>query len=133
MISEDLEKTITKAELFKKYKTNEICFAVCFLVALDGELMTDIPTTFFASPDKAIEEAKRTGESVFVYTRKYAKECFDPHILYEDFIDNVTENGFTVPYSIEAKDEFKRITERWFNKHFGKTWFADEFIGRLEA
>lgn len=132
MTSKDLEKTITKAKLFKKYKPNEICFAVCFLVALDGELMTDIPVTFFASLDKAKEEAERTGESVFVYTRKFAKECYDPHTLYEDLTDNVNQEGFDIPYNIEAKEEFERITRRWFNKHFGKAWFADEFIGRLE-
>ena len=124
-------ETITKAELFKKYKPKEICFVVTFLIALDGNFMTDIPVTFFASLEKAIEEAKRTGESVFVYTRKYAKDCFDPHMLYEDLIDNVNEEGFDCPHCVEAKDEFERITERWFNKHFGKAWFADEFIGRL--
>ena len=131
MTDKDLKKTITKAELFKKYKPNEICFVVCFLVAEDGELMADIPATFFASLNKAIEEAKRTGESVFVYTRKYAKDCFDPHTLYEDLIDNVNEEGFDIPYCIEAKEEFERITWRWFNKHFGNAWFADEFIGKL--
>ena len=132
MINKDLEKTITKAKLFKKYKPNEICFAVTFLVALDGILVTDSPVTFFASLDKATEEAKRTGESVFAYTRKYAKECYDPHTLYEDLVDNVNEEGFDIPYyDIEAKEEFEKITNRWFNKHFGKAWFADEFIGRL--
>lgn len=131
MTNKDLEKTITKAELFKKYKTNEICFAVCFVIADDGELMADIPATFFASLNKAIEEAKRTGESVFAYTRKYAKDCFDPHTLYEDLIDNVNQEGFDIPHCIEAKEEFVNITRRWFKKHFGNAWFADEFIGKL--
>jgi hypothetical protein len=101
------------------------------VVADDGELMADMPVLFFASADKAIEEAKRTSESVFVYTRKYAKECFYPHTLYEDLIDNVNEEGFDIPYCIEAKEEFEKITRRWFNKHFGNAWFADEFIGKL--
>ena len=133
MTFKDLEKTITKAELFKKYKPNEICFAVCFVVADDGELMADMPVLFFASADKAIEEAKRTGESVFAYTRKYVKNCFNPHLLYEELADNITKKGFkyNFPYCIEAKEEFEKITKRWFNKHFGKAWFADEFIGKL--
>ena len=131
MTNKDLKKTITKAELFKKYKPNEICFVVTFLIALDESLMTDIPATFFVSLKKAEEESKRTGESVFAYTRKYAKECFDPHTLYEDLIDNVNQEGFDFPYSVEAKKEFEKITRCWFDKHVGNVWFADAFIGRL--
>lgn len=131
MTDKDLEKIITKTELFKKYKPNEICFAVTFLVALDESLMSDIPATFFVSLKKAEKEAKRTGESVFVYTRKYAKDCFDPHMLYEDLVDNVNEEGFDIPYCIEAKEDFINITRHWFKKHFNNAWFADEFIGKL--
>lgn len=127
----NLEKTITKTDLFKKYKPNEICFAVCFLVTDDGELISDI-TTIVGSLEEAKEETKETGESVFVYTRKFAKECYDPHTLYEELMDNLDQEGFDFPYSVEAKKEFEKITRRWFDKHVGNAWFADEFIGKLE-
>ena len=96
---------------------------------LVDKIFETIATTAYRA---SIEIAKEKGYQIYIYTKKFAKECFDADWIFDRMIDDLETEGFDFDYSKADKEEFKRITEEWFNKIVGETWFAYDLLGVLK-
>ena len=122
----------------KEYTTTDLanCFnlymwEVCFVVKQAPDLGDELATV-----TDDLEEAKRIAEEkgyqIYIYKKKFAKECFDADWIFDRMIDDLETEGVDFDYSKADKKEFERITEEWFNKIVGNSWFAYGFLGMLK-
>jgi len=121
-------KEYTTTDLVNCFNAEEICFVVKQAPDLGDELAT-------VTDD--LEEAKRIAEEkgyqIYIYKKKFAKDCFDADWIFDRMIDDLESEGFDFDYSKVDKEEFKRITEEWFNKVVGNSWFAYGLLGVLKG
>lgn len=117
----------SEKNLFEQFKKEEICF----VIELSYEYIDD---TSDVTDD--LKEAKKIAEEneaqIFIYTKKFGKDCFDADYLFEEMIDNVNQEGLDLNCCESDKQEFIRITTEWFNKVIRNYWFADELMGVLK-
>lgn len=104
---------------------------ICFVVEKEFEWIDD---TSDVTDDlkEAKELTKENDYQIFIYTKKFGKDCFDADYLFEEMIDNVNQDGLDLNCCESDKQEFIRITTEWFNKVIRNYWFADECVGVLK-
>lgn len=104
---------------------------ICFVVRQSPDLGDEVTTV-----TDDLEEAKRIAEEkgyqIYIYQKKFAKECFDADWIFDRMIDDLESEGFDFDYSKADKKEFNRITEEWFNKAVEGAWFAYGLLGVLK-
>ncbi len=113
--------------LYGFFKPEEICFVIeqSFDFIDDTSDVTD-------DLKEAKALAKENDYQIFIYRKKFGKDCFDADYLFEQMIDNVNQEGLDLNCCESDKQEFSRITTEWFNKVIGNYWFADECVGVLK-
>ena len=113
--------------LYGFFKPEEICFVI-------ERNYDEIDESSSITDD--LEEAKKLAKEdeyqIFIYRKKFGKDCFDADCLFEDMINNVKYDGLDLDCLESEKQEFIRITTEWFNKVIGNYWFAGEFMGVLK-
>lgn len=113
--------------LYGFFKKEEICFVI-------ERNYDEIDESSSITDD--LEEAKELAEEneaqIFIYRKKFGKDCFNADYLFEDMIDNVNQEGLDLDCLESEKQEFIRITTEWFNKVVRNYWFADEYMGVLK-
>ena len=113
--------------LYDFFKSEEICFVIerNYDEIDESSSITD-------DLEEAKKLAKEDGYRIFIYRKKFGKDCFDADCLFEDMIDNVNQGGLDLDCLESEKQEFIRITTEWFNKVIGNYWFGDEILGVLK-
>lgn len=113
--------------LYDSYKPEEICFVIerNYDEIEESSSITD-------DLEEAKKLAKEDGYQIFIYRKKFGKDCFNADYLFEDMIDNVNQDGLDLDCLESEKQEFIRITTEWFNKVIGNYWFGDEILGVLK-
>lgn len=101
---------------------------ICFVVKKNPDCIDELATVT-DDLDEAKEIAKEKGYHIYIYEKKFAKDCFDADWIFDRMIDDVESEGFDFDHSEADKKEFKRITEEWFNKVVGNSWFAFGLLG----
>lgn len=120
----------------KEYTTTDLanCFnaeEICFAVKEDPDWIDEL-STVTDDFEEAKEIAKEKGYQIYIYKKKFARDCFDADWIFDRMIDDLESEGFDFDYSETDKKEFDRITEQWFNKIVGETWFAYDLLGVLK-
>jgi len=120
----------------KEYTTTDLanCFnaeEICFAVKEDPDWIDEL-STVTDDFEEAKEIAKEKGYQIYIYKKKFARDCFDADWLFDSLTDNLEFEGYDFDYSETDKKEFDRITEQWFNKIVGETWFAYDLLGVLK-
>lgn len=124
----------TMNNLYGLFKPEEICF----VVELDYEYISEL-SHITDDLNDAVSEAKETNSKIFVFTKKFTKDCMDTERLFQDMIENLEEEGLDrnyVLYHMEenGKKEFEEMVEKWFKKNIDQTyWFTDRFLGTLRS
>lgn len=117
----------TTTDLANCFNAEEICFAV----KEDPDWIDELSTV-----TDDLEEAKRIAEEkgyqIYIYKKKFAKDCLDADWIFDSLTDHLEFEGYDFDYSETDKKEFDRITEQWFNKIVGETWFAYDLLGVLK-
>ena len=124
----------TTKNLYGEFKPEE----VCFVVDLDYEYISELS---YITDDMwdAVDEAKETNSKIFVFTKKFTKDCMDTERLFQDMIENLEEEGLDrnyVLYHMEenGKKEFAEMVEKWFRKNIDQTyWITDRLLGTLKT
>jgi hypothetical protein len=124
----------TTKNLYGEFKPEE----VCFVVDLDYEYISELS---YITDDMwdAVDEAKETNSKIFVFTKKFTKDCMDTERLFQDMIENLEEEGLDrnyVLYHMEenGKKEFAEMIEKWFRKNIDQTyWITDRLLGTLKT
>ena len=124
----------TTHNLYGEFKPEE----VCFVVDLDYEYISELS---YITDDMwdAVDEAKETNSKIFVFTKKFTKDCMDTERLFQDMIENLEEEGLDrnyVLYHMEenGKKEFAEMIEKWFRKNIDQTyWITDRLLGTLKT
>lgn len=122
----------TTKNLYGLFKPEEICFIVEESYDYIDELshITD-------DLNDAVSEAKENDYKIFVFEKKFAKDCLYPDRIFQDMLENIQEEGFDIGYVIagdeeNAEKEFTELVKKWFEKYVGNTyWFTDRLLGTL--
>lgn len=123
----------TTKNLYGEFKPEE----VCFVVELDYEYISELSYITDDMGD-AVDEAKENDYKIFVFTKKFTKDCMDTERLFQDMIENLEEEGLDrnyVLYHMEenGKKEFAEMVEKWFRKNIDQTyWIMDRLLGTLK-
>lgn len=123
----------TSKNLYGWFKPEEVCFVVAKSYDYVNELsyITD-------DLNDALSFAKENDYKVFVYEKKFAKDCLNTQLLFRNMLDNIKEEEFDTDYvpnciKKEGEKEFSELIEKWFDKYIGNThWFADRLLGMLK-
>ena len=123
----------TTKNLYSEFKPEE----VCFVVAKSHDYVDEF---LYITDDlnDALSFAKENDYKVFVYEKKFTKDCLNTQLLFRNMLDNIKEEGFDTDYvpnyiKKEGEKEFSELIEKWFDKYIGNThWFADRLLGMLK-
>lgn len=124
----------TTKNLYGEFKPEE----VCFVADLDYEYISELSYITDDMGD-AVDEAKENDYKIFVFTKKFTKDCMDTERLFQDMIENLEEEGLDrnyVLYHMEenGKKEFAEMVEKWFRKNIDQTyWITDRLLGTLKT
>lgn len=120
--------------LYGWFKPEEICFVV--------EKNYDyIDEVSYITDDlnDALSEAKENDYKIFIFTKKFAKDCLYPDKIFRDMLENLEEEGFDIGYVIggdeeNAEKDFTNLIHKWFEKYVGNNyWFTDILLGTLKV
>jgi hypothetical protein len=85
----------------------------------------------------ALDEAKENDYKIFVFEKKFAKDCLYSDKIFQDMLETLEEEGLNIGYVIggdeeNAEKEFTALVEKWFEKYVGNNyWFTDRLLGTL--
>jgi len=122
----------TTKNLYGEFKSEEICFVVEIEYDCINELsyITD-------DLDDALSEAKENNYKIFIYTKKFAKNCLNTRRIFEDMLEDLEEEGLDRSYVLDhtkrsGRKEFAKLINKWFKKYVRNDyWFSDRFLGTL--
>ena len=123
----------TTKNLYIEFKPKE----VCFIVEKSYDYIDDLSYVTDDVND-AVSEAKENDYKIFIFTKKFAKDCLYPDILFQNMLDDLEDEGLDSTYILnyigaDGTEEFKKLIEQWFNKYVGNDyWFAGEPVGVLK-
>lgn len=122
----------TTKNLYGLFKPEELCF----VVEIDYDCIDEL-SYITDDLDDALSEAKERDDKIFIYTKKFAKDCLYPDRIFQDILENLEEEGLDIGFVIagvekDAKEEFAELINKWFEKYVGNDyWFSDRFLGTL--
>lgn len=122
----------TAKNLYGEFKLEEICFVV-------EESYDNIDELSYITDDvnDALSEAKENDYKIFIYTKKFAKDCLNTHRIFEDMLENLEEEGLDRSYVLDhtkrsGRKEFAKVINKWFKKYVRNDyWFSDRLLGTL--
>lgn len=109
---------------------------LCFIVEVDYDCIDEL-SYITDKLDDALSKAKENDDKIFIYTKKFAKDCMDTERIFQDMLENLEEEGLDRNYMLyhmeeSGKKEFAEMVEKWFSKNIDQTyWFYDRFLGTL--
>lgn len=126
----------TIKNLYNEFKPEDVCFVVaksCSYISDLSYLTDDL--------NDALSFAKENDYNIFVYKKKFTKDCLDTYSIFRNTIENIQEAGFDIDYALcikncgkKAEKDFNELIEQWFFKYIdSNTWFADNLIGTLKV
>lgn len=122
----------TTKNLYGEFKPEEICF----VVEKDYDYIDELSYITDGLND-ALDEAKENDYKIFVFEKKFAKDCLNTHKIFEDMLENLEEEGWNIGYVIggdeeNAEEDFAKLINKWFEKYVGNNyWFTDRLLGTL--
>lgn len=117
---------------YGKFEAEEICF----VVEIDYDCIDEL-SYITDKLDDALSKAKENDDKIFIYTKKFAKDCMDTERIFQDMLENLEEEGLDRNYMLyhmeeSGKKEFAEMVEKWFSKNIDQTyWFYDRLLGTL--
>lgn len=109
---------------------------LCFIVEVDYDCIDEL-SYITDKLDDALSKAKENDDKIFIYTKKFAKDCMDTERIFQDMLENLEEEGLDRNYMLyhmeeSGKKEFAEMVEKWFSKNIDQTyWFYDRLLGTL--
>ena len=85
----------------------------------------------------ALDEAKENDYKIFVFEKKFAKDCLYSDKIFQDMLETFEEEGLDIGYVIggieeDAEKDFTKLINKWFEKYVGNNyWFTDRLLGTL--
>lgn len=122
----------TTKNLYGEFKPEEICF----VVEKDYDYIDEL-SHITDDLNDALDEAKENDYKIFVFEKKFAKDCLYTDRIFQDMLENLEDEGLNIGYAIggieeEAEKEFTELVKKWFEKYVGNTyWFTDRLLGTL--
>lgn len=121
----------TEQQLFSKWESEKLCYVIekqYDRIDASSDVTDDL--------EEAKELAKEYEQRIFVYLKKYVKECLDPDDVLQDLLDHVEQNGYdsAVLYDQISETEekkFKNYVRNWFDRIVKNSWIADYCVGVL--
>lgn len=117
---------------YGKFEADELCF----IVEVDYDCIDEL-SYITDKLDDALSKAKENDDKIFIYTKKFAKDCMDTERIFQDMLENLEEEGLDRNYMLyhmeeSGKKEFAEMVEKWFSKNIDQTyWFYDRLLGTL--
>ena len=124
----------TTKNLYGEFKPEEICF----VVEIDYDYIDEL-SYITDKLDDALDEAKENDYKIFIFTKKFAKDCLYSDKIFHDMLETFEEEGLDIGYVIggneeNAEKEFTALVEKWFEKYVGNNWwFTDRLLGTLRT
>lgn len=119
---------------YGKFEAEELCFVVekSYDFIDECSYITD-------DLNDALDEAKENDYKIYIYTKKFSKDCLYPYRIFQNILENLKEEGLDIGYAIggneeNAEKEFTELVEKWFEKYVGNSWwFTDRLLGTLRT
>lgn len=109
---------------------------LCFIVEVDYDCIDEL-SYITDKLDDALSKAKENNDKIFIYTKKFAKDCLYPNRLFQNMLESLEEEGLDIGFVIGgiekyAEENFTELVEKWFEKFVGNDyWFYDRLLGTL--
>lgn len=122
----------TTKNLYGEFKPEEICF----VVEKDYDYIDEL-SHITDDLNDALDEAKENDYKIFVFEKKFAKDCLYSDKIFHDMLETFEEEGLNIGYVIggieeEAEEDFAKLINTWFEKYVGNNyWFTDRLLGTL--
>lgn len=122
----------TTKNLYGEFKPEEICF----VVEKDYDHIDEL-SHITDDLNDALDEAKENDYKIFVFEKKFAKDCLYTDRIFQDMLENLEDEGLNIGYAIggieeEAEEDFAKLINKWFEKYVGNNyWFTDRLLGTL--
>lgn len=122
----------TTKNLYGEFKPE----GICFVVEKDYDYIDEL-SHITDDLDDALSEAKENDYKIFVFEKKFAKDCLYSDKIFQDMLETFEEEGLDIGYVIggdeeNAEKEFTALVEKWFEKYVGNNyWFTDRLLGTL--
>lgn len=109
---------------------------LCFIVEVDYDCIDEL-SYITDKLDDALSKAKERDDKIFIYTKKFAKDCLNTQKIFEDMLENLEEEGLDVDFVLGgikeyAEEKFTELTNMWYEKFVGDNyWFYGRLLGTL--
>jgi hypothetical protein len=120
---------------YGKFEAEELCY----VVEVDYDCIDNELSYTTDNLSQALSKAKENDDKIFIYTKKFAKDCLNTHKIFEDTLENLEEEGLDIGFVIGgieeyAEEKFTELINIWFKKYVGNDyWFPDRLLGTLKT
>lgn len=122
----------TMNNLYGEFKPEEICY----IVERDYDCIDEL-SYITDDLENAVSEAKENDYKIFIYTKRFAKECLYPDIIFQNMLESLKKEGWDISEILvgveeNAEKDFAELVEKWFEKYVGNSyWFYGRLLGTL--
>lgn len=119
---------------YGKFEAEELCY----IVEIDYDCIDELSYITDNLHD-ALSKAKENDDKIFIYTKKFAKDCLYPNRIFQNILESFEEEGLDIGYVLggiekEAEEDFEKLINKWFENYVGKSyWFPDRLLGTLKT